>query len=102
MLSIKQQYETEIKTHNISIDQLNNLLPQYIIEIDISNLFLKELPSQIYNLINLKKLNCSHNSISSIDQNISNLVNLEEFNCSYNDIIELPLQINNLLNLKKI
>ena len=61
MISITQKYnidndpkyDNKIQTKNININQLKTFLNEYIIEIDISNMFLKEIPSQIYNLTNI-------------------------------------------------
>lgn len=71
-----------------------------VISLDINNLGLKKLPNEIFKLINLQYLFCSHNLLRFISSKISRLTNLKTFVCSYNTIITLPSDICELKNLE--
>jgi Leucine-rich repeat (LRR) protein len=65
-----------------------------IVELNLSNQNLKG-DLELYNYINLEKLNCSNNQLTGLD--LSKLRNLKELNCSDNEITYLDLSQNKKL-----
>lgn len=59
----------------------------------MSNLGLKDLPDEIYDLTQLKVLCPSENNISHISDKISRLVRLESLDIGYNTLSTLPREI---------
>jgi len=94
----------------------------YTTILDLSWKGLKEIPDNVFELVNLKVLNLNHNKLTEISLNINKLVNLESLglnynelteindvsslvkleilNVSYNKLIEIPIDINKLVNLE--
>jgi Leucine-rich repeat (LRR) protein len=72
---------------------------KYVIKLDISYSNIKTL-GNLENLINLKKLYCDDNQLSSLEE-IENLVNLEKLVCNKNQLTSLK-GIENLINLKDL
>jgi len=62
---------------------------------------IKEIPREIFGLINLQIINFSTNKITEIPREICCLINLEEFYCRRNEITEIPKEMECLINLKK-
>jgi hypothetical protein len=60
------------------------------------------LPKEIFNLINLKKLDFGLNSISFIHTEIGNLINLKNLDFFSNPITFIPTEIGNLINLENL
>ena len=86
----KKQFKTISKLKKLEVLQLG---PYNI---------LKELPSEIGELINLKILNISNTQTYSLPNNIGSLQNLEELDISMTQISELPRGIYSLSKLKKL
>ena len=63
--------------------------------------YLKELPKEIFNLINLEELHISSDNLTELPKEIGNLTNLKslDIDCYLN---ELPKEIYNLINLEKL
>ena len=59
----------------------------------ISNKKLKEIPLEVFQLVNLQKFNCSSNQIEIIPIEIGNLINLQIFDCYNNQIKIIPIEI---------
>jgi len=69
-------------------------------ELYLNNNLIKEVPNELFNLPNLKKLELSNNKIEVIPPTIKNLINLEEINLYNNKLKEVSNEIFNLPNLK--
>lgn len=69
-----------------------------ILELDVGNCRLFQIPNFIFKLTNLKKLNLSGNEINYLNPNIGCLINLEELDISENSLRGIP----HLINLKKL
>ena len=63
---------------------------------------LSELPKEIGNLVNLKKLNITQNNLSDLPHEISNLKNLECLYIGNNKFKEIPKCVLSLKNLKTL
>lgn len=70
--------------------------------LDLSNMGIEIIPSEIYQLKNLLFLNLSNNKINEIDKEIENLKNLKELVLDNNNIKNLPQEILNLSNLSTL
>jgi Leucine-rich repeat (LRR) protein len=64
--------------------------------IDLSNLNLDSIPSDVYQLRNLTSINLSNNNITEIGNGIISLSNLKELNLSNNKISSPPIELLNL------
>lgn len=73
-----------------------------ISKLDLSNLNLKEIPSEVFELKNLRKLILSNNQITKIPKEITNLKRLETIDISNNKISEFFAKLCELKNLKAI
>jgi internalin A len=71
-------------------------------QLNIGNLGLKRLPSEIGQLTNLTTLDLSGNRLASLPAEIGKLVNLESLNAHQNKLNILPTEIGNLKNLRVI
>jgi len=81
------------------------------LKLNLSELGLTSLPSEIGNLINLTELNLSRNKLTSLPNEIGNLINLQKLYLSGgivgwgrydNQLISLPPEIGKLINLKEL
>jgi internalin A len=70
--------------------------------LDLSGKGLKELPSEIGQLIHLNELYLSSNELRTLPSEIGQLVCLNELDISNNQLINLPSEIGNLSCLKKL
>ena len=88
------------KTKHIpaEIFKLTNL---EILEIKHSN-DLTELPKEIGNLTNLKKLSIGCGRLKKLPKEIGNLVNLKILEINSDDLTELPDEVYNLIKLKQL
>ena len=68
-------------------------------KLNLSSNKLKSVPSKIENLKNLIHLNLSNNELSGLTSKIGNLENLVLLNLSDNKLILLPFELENLKNL---
>ena len=68
------------------------------------NGYMKELPAEIENLINLKKLSIAVEILKCLPKEIGNLINLEylEIDSEFEDFNGIPKEIGNLKNLKTL
>ena len=66
--------------------------------LDLSWKKLKEIPHGVFELINLRVLNLSHNELICISIDINKLVNLESLGLSYNELTEIN-DVNGLVKL---
>jgi internalin A len=71
-------------------------------KLDLSQLGLTELPSQIGNLTNLAVLSLHHNQITVIPEAIGHLTNLTELSLHHNQITVILEAIGHLTNLTKL
>jgi Leucine-rich repeat (LRR) protein len=99
MITIKYLDNTikEFKSINDLLSDNNKL---NIVELTICNMYITELPNNIGELKNLKKLALSYNDLKEIDDNIGELQKLEYLNLQNNKIIKISNSINKLINLK--
>lgn len=79
-----------------------NIPSKNISKLDLSNLNLKEIPSEVFELKNLRKLILSNNQITKIPKEITNLKRLETIDISNNKISEFFAKLCELKNLKAI
>ena len=95
----------------IFLQQLNFLKKKLQISENIFDLYSKkelylfgvrELPKEIANLTNLRKLSLSKSILTKIPKEIGKLTNLEELWLNYNFLSTLPKEIGNLSNLKTL
>eukprot|EP00118_Oscarella_pearsei_P006460 m.29143 g.29143 ORF g.29143 m.29143 type:complete len:1260 (+) comp31138_c0_seq3:13-3792(+) len=71
-------------------------------DLDISRNNLSQMPSPVYRLESLKRLNASHNAITDLSPRVDNWVSLELLNLSYNKIQELPQNLSKCTKLKRL
>jgi Leucine-rich repeat (LRR) protein len=71
-----------------------------VIELDISNNNLTEIPLKVFKLINLQIFNCTYNQLTNLPNEIGQLINLQEFYCSFIQLTNLPNEIGQLINLQ--
>ncbi len=69
-------------------------------EIDFSGHYLRSLPAEIGQFINLERLGLSHNSLQSLPPEIGYLENLERLDLFHNSLQSLPAEIGKLKNLE--
>jgi Leucine-rich repeat (LRR) protein len=70
--------------------------------LDLSQKNLKQIPKEIFDLVEITKLYLSFNQITSLPSEIGKLVNLKELDVSSNQITSLPPEIGKLVNLKEL
>ncbi|MFN8672353.1 MAG: leucine-rich repeat domain-containing protein [Candidatus Sericytochromatia bacterium] len=63
---------------------------------------LTSFPEEVFNIINLQKLDLSKNKISKLPSSISKLKNLKSINLSENELMDLPNELTELTNLEEI
>ena len=71
-------------------------------ELDLSRQGLTEIPTEVFQLQNLRSLNLYSNKIVKISDSIAQLQNLIEINFSSNQIVEIPDAIAQLQNLRSL
>ncbi|MDP3532919.1 MAG: leucine-rich repeat domain-containing protein [Alphaproteobacteria bacterium] len=87
----------------INQDQLKKLFSfTWLININIKNCTLDNLPDNINNLINLQQLTLRNCNINYLPDNIGNLLNLEELDLSENPLGALHSAVTILPNLKTL
>eukprot|EP00742_Colponemidia_sp_Colp-10_P002243 GILJ01002397.1.p1 GENE.GILJ01002397.1~~GILJ01002397.1.p1 ORF type:complete len:162 (+),score=26.72 GILJ01002397.1:45-488(+) len=69
---------------------------------DFSMVQLREVPAQVFELPNVKKLVFFNNQITTIPVEVAQLTLLEELDFSYNHITEVPAEIGRLSNLRAL
>jgi len=74
----------------------------YLQELHLKNMRLKNIPTAVWSLSNLTVLDLSNNKLKSISDCIGELHSLERLIIYQNDIYELPKQISQLTNLHYI
>jgi len=72
------------------------------IELNLSNLGLKEIPKELFELTNLIQLKLYSNQLTKLPKEIGNLTNLTNLYLSSNQLTELPKEIGNLTNLTNL
>jgi len=73
-----------------------------LLELDISRNRLKEVPKEIGQLKNLRRLLADRNKIATLPKEIGDLESLEELVLNRNELTELPKEIGKLKNLHRI
>jgi hypothetical protein len=80
-----------------------NIIPsKQISKLDLSNLNLKEIPQEVFELKNLKKLDLSNNQLKTIPKEISNLKQLEVLDISNNNISNFFAKLCEIKKLKAL
>lgn len=97
-------YLKQIKLNNNQLDSgeltlLFELLPQ-LIEIELKNNLITQLPHNIGNLQHVRTLLLSNNQLAMLPQEVSRLVQLEVLDLSGNNLIALPSGFEQLKRLK--
>lgn len=90
------------KTQKEALDRIKEAKNSNSTSLNLSILKLKEIPEELYDLINLTELKLDHNQITEIPESITNLINLEGLHLSNNEITKIPESITNLINLNKL
>lgn len=70
--------------------------------IQIESCKIKNLPKEIFNLVNLVELYINYTNIKILSHEIGNLRSLEILNVSHNQLFELPKEVFELINLRHI
>jgi hypothetical protein len=70
--------------------------------LDLSNMGLKEIPKEVFDLVKITNLGLSRNQLTSLPSDIGKLVNLKELYVSNNQLTSLPSEIGKLVNLKEL
>jgi Leucine-rich repeat (LRR) protein len=90
----------------MSQDELLQLIAQAAAEgwteLDLAGHNLTELPPEIGQLVNLKKLSLRSNQLSALPHEIGKLTSLQELSLSYNQLSSLPTEIGRLTNLYQL
>lgn len=103
-LSIKSLYTNiQLRVENKSITKIPTQI-KYLINLQELYIYtnLKYIPSTIYNLMHIKKLNLSSNSITFLPEELGNMVNLELLDLKCNHIFNLPSSFSNLQQLTSL
>jgi hypothetical protein len=100
----KPQFEGSITDQAKSIQTWFQESPEVLTQesLDLSNLQLTKLPSEIGLFVHLKELKLQFNKLQSLPPEISNLRSLTTLSLFYNPIETFPLQILNLGSLEKL
>ncbi len=106
LISGKWYFPFEIYPNSITIganhmdSRINQIITEFINSendyLDLSNLNLENIPTEIFRIKGIKKLNLSTNNIMVIEDRIQELTELEYLNLSNNQIEYLPNEINEL------
>ena len=87
--------DNNLKMITINGQKYNN----NITDLDLSYIYLTELPKEIGKLSQLTDLNLSHNKLTELPKEIGNLTQLTELYLDNNELTELPKEIGNLTQL---
>ena len=79
---------------------LNERFDIYTRSLLLHNTQSSNIPAEIGNFINLKRLYIVYNKFSSLPTTIGNLINLQEIYLNFNLLSTLPAEIDNFINLK--
>ncbi len=96
--------EISIGNNNFAFADLNTFLQNFpaLRVLDLSQLGLTAVPSNISTLTSLESLNISNNTISQNFSSLSALANLKELNFSGNQLIQIPSQLSSLTGLTSL
>lgn len=96
--------EISIGNNNFAFADLNTFLQNFpaLRVLDLSQLGLTAVPSNISTLTSLESLNLSNNTISQNFGALSALANLKELNFSGNQLIQIPSQLSSLTGLTSL
>ncbi|OYD93859.1 hypothetical protein CDG76_17985 [Nostoc sp. 'Peltigera membranacea cyanobiont' 210A] len=73
-----------------------------VIELDLSNMKLTEVPEAIASLTQLQTLNLSSNQLTALPEAIASLTQLQQLDLSYNELTALPEAITSLTQLQTL
>ena len=98
--------KTEIINLRINLILTNTKKVQEIGEtstpaLDLSKLLMRNLPTTLFTLHSLVKLNLSSNNLQSLPSEIGELINLQELIVDCNEITHLPPEISKLTSLER-
>lgn len=96
--------EISIGNNNFAFADLNSFLQNFpaLRVLDLSQLGLTAVPSNISTLTSLESLNLSNNTISQNFGALSALANLKELNFSGNQLTQIPSQLSSLTGLTSL
>lgn len=90
------------KSLNKNISSLTEEDYKKITKVDVNGCNIKNIPSEINKLINLKSLDLSNNDLTKVELKENSLNNLEEIYIQGNRLKEIPLNLNKMKTLRKI
>jgi internalin A len=93
---------TDKTTGQIALMRIGEVIRVGWTELGLGNLDLIELPKEICDLINLRRLYLSPNKLTSLPSGIGNLTGLNELVVRDNELNELPDEIGQLKNLTRL
>ena len=80
----------------------SSLNPDQIIQLDLSDNNLSELPAVLFQCLNLEQLNLSQNQLSELPEALGRFIKLRHLNLSQNNLEGLPKSFKELNSLKKL
>ncbi|MBC7877030.1 MAG: TIR domain-containing protein [Anaerolineales bacterium] len=102
--SVIRLRETELDLTEMNLEKLPTEIGHltWLEKLDLESVGLKSLPKEIGLLGSLKELNLLDNKLQTLPREIGNLVSLEILNLDFNQIRDLPLEFANLKSLKQL
>jgi Leucine-rich repeat (LRR) protein len=72
---------------------------EYVKEINLKGKKLSKLPNFVFKCVNLEKLDCSINTLTSLSDSLGNLKKIKILHCFLNQLVSLPESLGELKNL---
>ncbi len=105
----KIEKEISYKLEKVELEKLSTVQRQYslnkrdeVVGLSLFGTGLKEIPSDVFELLKLTKLFLFDNQITTLPPEIGNLVNLNGLYLYNNQLTTLPTEIGNLVNLNRL
>jgi Leucine-rich repeat (LRR) protein len=94
------QAQDELTPYEIALQRIEEARVTGATELDLAYLDLTELPSELWQLLNLEDLWLQSNSLRNLPPEIGELANLQRLSLDYNHLTSLPAEIGQLRNLR--